>query len=130
MNSVIYILGISAFMGKDENRLHCVTLHFLSKKKKTPACLVHHLKCVNFSSNSKFLYDSVSLGSGDLCQYKQTKQCGVPCYRYNCELVHSQPPIKVVMSIFTIQQDLCFSLTLDSLTASRYFSGEQSHRPR
>lgn len=81
-------------MGKDENRLYCVTLHFLSKKKKTPACLVHHLKCVNFSSNSKFLYDSVILSYSDLCQYKQTKQCRVPCYRYNCELVYSQSSIK------------------------------------
>lgn len=103
-------------MGKDENRLYCVTLHFLSKKKKTPACLVHHLKCVNFSSNTRFLHDSVSLHFGDLCQYKQAKQWRVPCYRYNCELIHFQPSIKIVMNIFIIQQNLCYTLKLDSLT--------------
>lgn len=103
-------------MGKDENRLYCVTLHFLSKKKKTPACLVHHLKCVNFSSNTRFLQDSLGLHFGDPCQYKQAKQCRVPCYRYNCELTRSQPPIKIVMNISAIQQNLCYMLKLDSLT--------------
>lgn len=103
-------------MGKDENRLYCVTLHFLSKKKKTPACLVHHLKCVNFSSNTRFLQDSLGLHFGDPCQYKQAKQCRVPCYRCNCELIHSQPPIKIVMNIFAIQQNLCYMLKLDNLT--------------
>lgn len=53
---------------------------------------------------------------GDSCQYKQAKQCRVPCYRYNCERIHLQPPIKIVMNISAIQQNLCYMLKLDSLT--------------
>lgn len=53
---------------------------------------------------------------GDPCQYKQAKQCRVPCYRYNCERIHLQPPIKIVMNISAIQQNLCYMLKLDSLT--------------
>lgn len=116
MNSVIYIPGICAFMGKDENRLYCVTLHFLRKRKKTAACLVQHLKCVNFSSNTRFLPDSGSLHFGDRCQCKQAEQRGAPSYHYNCELRRFQPSIKSVQNIFTTQQNLCHTLRQDSLT--------------
>lgn len=79
-------------MGKDENRLYCVTLHFLSKKKKTPACLVPHLKCVNFNSNTRFLHESVSLHFGALCQYKQAKQCRVQVIATAVNLCTFYPP--------------------------------------
>lgn len=60
------------------------------------------------------------------CQYKQAKQCKVPRYRYNCELIHSQPPIKIVMNIFAIQQNLCYMLKLDSLTVWQLCWGTKS----